>query len=77
MSALEALKDLIREKIEKDRWTHRQLSDHLVQAYPGERGFSVRSLQRFCAENDIHKTERIDESALNQVVTDAIAKVGS
>ena len=75
MAALDGLKDFIRDKIEKDRWTYRQLSNHLLQAYPGERGFCVRSLQRFCAANDIKKTARISDSALNQVVTDAIAKV--
>ena len=75
MAALDGLKDFIRDKIEKHRWTYRQLSNHLLQAYPGERGFSVRSLQRFCAANDIKKTARISDSALNQVVTDAIAKV--
>ena len=77
MAALDNLKDFVRDKIEKDCWTYRQLSDYLVQAYPGERGFSVRSLERFCATNNIHKTARISDRTLNQVVTDAIAKVGS
>ena len=47
MAALDTLEDFIRDRIETDHWTRRQLSDYLQNAYPGERGFSVRSLQRF------------------------------
>jgi hypothetical protein len=75
MAALDGLEDFIRDKVERDHWTHSQLSDYLQQTYPGERGFSVRSLQRFCAESNIYKTARVSGSVLNQAVTDAIGKV--
>jgi hypothetical protein len=41
MAKLEEFEDFIREKIEKDRWTHAQLSTHFHNTYPGERGFSI------------------------------------
>ena len=76
MAALNTLEDFIRDRIETDHWTHRQLSDYLQNAYPGERGFSVRSLQRFCGEKDIHQTARVNTDDLHQAVADAIEKVG-
>lgn len=72
MAALDALEDFVRERIEKDRWTHARLSDY---AYPGEKGFSVRSVERFCSEKNIHKTSRVQTHVLNQAVMDAITKV--
>ena len=75
MAGLEHLESLIREKVEKERWTHDRLSDFLQRAYPGVRGLSVRSLQRFCSEKGIHKTARISEQELDRVVADAVAKV--
>ena len=76
MATLDALEDFVRDRIETDHWTHRQLSDYLQNAYPGERGFSVRSVQRFCGEKNIHKTARINTDDLHQAVADAIEKVG-
>ena len=49
MAALEGLEDYIREEIEKEGMTHSQLSLRLYELYPGVRGLSVRSLERFCA----------------------------
>jgi len=48
MATLEGLVDFISEKVEKEHWMHAKISAHLQQAYPGERGFSVRSPERFC-----------------------------
>ena len=50
MSALESLEAHVREKIEKEGMTHAKLSVHLCEVYPGVKGFSVRSLERFCAD---------------------------
>ena len=75
MAGLEHLEAFIREKIEKERWTHVRLSAFLQQEYPGERGLGVRSLQNFCSEKDIHKTSRVSSEDLDQAVADAIAKV--
>ena len=75
MAALEGLKDFIREKLEKERWTHAQLSTYLQQTYPGQRGFSIRSLERFVSENGIHKTSRLSDEDLDGAVDGAIAMV--
>ena len=57
MDSLDGLEDFVREKVEKDRWTHSKLSEHLQQAYPGEKGFSVRLIERFCSERGIHDSQ--------------------
>ena len=75
MASLEALEDFIWQKVEKEHWTHSKLSAHLQEAYPGERGFSVRSLQRFCREKAIRKTARLSEQELDEAVAGAISKV--
>ena len=46
---MEGLVDFISEKVKKERWMHAKISAHLQQAYPGERNFSVHSLERFCS----------------------------
>ena len=77
MAALEGLEDLIREKVEQDRWSHAQLSDFLKQSYPGVQGFSIRSIQRFCQEKNIHKTARVTDQELDEAVSDAVSRVCS
>ncbi len=72
---LEQLEDLIREKIENEKWTHGKLSDYLNQNYPGQRGFSIRSISRFCSDKDIHRTARLKKNELDPIVGEAIDKV--
>lgn len=71
----EELEDFIREKVEKEKWTYRKLSLYLQQVYPSERGFSIRSLERFCSLKDIHRTQRLTGSELDNAVSEAIGKV--
>ena len=71
MAALEGLEDLIREKVEQDRWSHAQFSNFLKQ------GFSIRSLQRFCQEKNIHKSSRVTDQELDEAVSDAVSRVCS
>lgn len=75
MSALDGLVDYIREKVEVDRMTHRQLSVHLQELYPETRGFSIRSIERFCSEHSIHKTSRAADSEIDEAVHGAIERV--
>ena len=77
MSKLESLQleYLIREKIEKEHWTHDDLSIFLKEQYPGMRGVSVRSLERFCSSKGISKTARVNTERLDEAVSDAVAKV--
>ena len=77
MSALEGFEDLIRDKIENERWTHKQISTFLMESCPGQRGFSVRSIERFCGNKGIHKTSRIDDRSLDVAVSTATAMVRS
>ena len=69
---LNDLEDCIREKIQKDRYTHKEISEYLRRKYPGVRGFSVRSIERFCSACDIHKTEKMSDLTLDTVVTAAV-----
>jgi len=74
-SSLSGLEDLIREKIEVERWTHEKLSHYLNQTYPQQKGFSIRSIQRFCSDNGIHKTSRLSKDNLDAAVEVAIKRV--
>lgn len=76
MAALHSLEDIVRDKVENEQWTHARLSTYLQQLYPGERGFSVRSLVRFCQEKVIHKTPRLSGQELEELVADNVDKVG-
>ena len=75
MAALEELEAFVKEKIEQDGWTHKQLSSYLQQTYPGKNGFSVRSIERYCSLQDIHRTSRITKENLDEVIANAIEKV--
>ena len=59
MAKLESLKEYVRYEMEEDRLTHAELSKQLQQAYPGERGFSVRSIERLCRREGITKISQI------------------
>ena len=77
MVALVGLEDLIREKVEQDRWSHAQLSEFLKQSYQGFQGFSIHSIQKFCQEKNIHKTSRVTDQELDEAVSDAVSRVCS
>jgi hypothetical protein len=76
MAKLEHLETFVRDKIENQRWTHEELSESLRASYPGVKGFSVRSIERFCSDKDIHKTSRLSTEDLDGAVTGAVAQVG-
>lgn len=75
MAALDGLEDYIRNLIEREHMTLPQLSFHLQELYPGVRGFSIRSLERFCSENNIHKTARLSAQQVDNAVSSAITQV--
>ncbi len=70
-SALTQFEDFVTKKVKTEKWTHKQISDCLSARYPGEKGFSVRSVQRFCSNMDIHKTSRISDCDLHEAVATA------
>ena len=71
MSALKDFEYLIRDKIEKERWTRKQISAFLEENHPGQRGFSVQPVERFCSYKGMHKTSRIDDDMLDEAVSNA------
>ena len=73
--SLDQLKDFIEEKIVAERWTHSQLNQYLIKKWPMSRGFSVRSLERFCSKHNIHKTSRATDSAITHAASTAVKKV--
>ena len=75
MSALDRFQDFIREKVERDHATHHQISEELTSTFPGECGFSARSIRRFCRQKNIHKTSRMSASKVKSAVQEAVLKV--
>ena len=73
--ALDEHEDYIRRRIFFEHATHRQLSEELQSLYPGRRGYSIRSIERFCHDKEIHKTSRLSEAAVEEAVIEAVAKV--
>ena len=75
--SLEGLEDFVRQRVEVDRVSQRQLSEELKTCFPESKGFSLRSIERFCAEKNIHKTSRLSNTEVEQAVSEAVAKVRS
>ena len=73
--ALEEFEDLVREKVEGGHYTYKQISDQFKEAFPGERGFSVRSVERFCNHKGIRKTSEIDDQELDMIISEAVSQV--
>lgn len=72
MPSARALEE-VRDKVERDRWTHEKVSKFLREKNPGLRGLSERSVLRFCARKGICKTSRIGEEQLDECVARATA----
>ena len=68
MSRLEELEDYIRKRIVEDGVSQLHLCEELKATYPESIGFSERSMRRFCASKDIHRTSRLSKEALNEAV---------
>lgn len=78
--ALDDFEAYIRQRVVCDRISHQKLSEELKVATSqlgtgGKRGFSMRSIQRFCEEKDIHRTSRLSDTVVEQVVAEAVSKV--
>ena len=79
MATLEGITDMentIRKMVEVDRKSYQQISEELKIEFPGMRGLSARSVQRFCVSKNIHVTSRLSPLELSEVVTSAIGRVG-
>ena len=76
LEGLPGIKLFIRERVERQRKTHQEVSDELVLLHPGVRGLSRMSLRRFCSEHGIHKTLRLDDHSLDRAVALNVMRVG-
>ena len=66
----------IKELVEKQAKTHKEVSDILRQRYQGVEGLSERSVRRYCATNNIQRHySGLTSVDLDNVVASAIAKV--
>lgn len=72
---MENYERFIRERIQ-DGWTHKQISDSLKQMNLGERGFSRRSVRRFCLNLGIHYRSRLSSHEVDTMVALAVQSVG-
>ena len=57
----------------KEKKSHEEISNILKEAFPREKGFSVRSVRIFCKENEI--TSKVKEDDLNVMVKQGIESV--
>jgi len=67
--------DYIWECVETHQMTLPALSEHLSLSYPGEKGFSVRNLKRFCADHDIHRIRPFTPAERDEVVKQGVEEV--
>ena len=66
----------IQELVEKQAKTHKEVSEILRKGYPGIAGLSERSVQRYCATNNIQRRDSgLTSVDLDNVVASAIAEV--
>lgn len=66
----------IKELVEKQSKTHKEVSEILRQGYPGVDGLSERSVRRYCATNNIqHHDSSLTSVDLDNVVASTIAEV--
>ena len=53
------------------------ISAFLEENHPGQRGFSVQSVERYCSSKGIHKTSRIDDNKQDEVLSNATDMVNT
>ena len=65
--------DLIKDLICVQKKTYAEISSYLQERYPGEKGFSRRSVQRYCSARSI--SARVRQEDINSMVADAVQEV--
>lgn len=68
-------KTFIENLVYRENKTYIQISELLQKRFPNERGFSERSVRRYCKETGISKRSGVDEAELYDIVADTVAKV--
>ena len=64
--------NLIRQLVSVKKYTYAQPSDYLKTKYPNSRGFSERTIRRYCKENEI--SSRTGTNEVNRMVADAVSQ---
>lgn len=75
MVALEENENFIREFLSLKENTIEDLSEALQATYPGQRGFSARSIKRFCKEKGIRQRGIVSDEELDVHVRAAVSEV--
>ena len=79
VKALESIRDIetqLRRKVQDERKSYKMISMELKNQYPHvPRGFSARSIRRFCDDQGIHATSRLTALQLDRVVASSVYKV--
>ena len=75
-SALSQLncESLVRSRVEAGV-THAAIAVELQQLHPGARGLSTRSVRRYCSDNGIHYSSRLNQEQVDQLVERAVFQV--
>ena len=74
-AVMESYESFVRERV-REGWTHKEISNFLKQLNPGERGFSGRSVRRFCFNKGIHYRSGLSTHGVNCLVASAVLSVG-
>ena len=56
--------------------THEEVSVYLQQSYPSQRGYSARSVRRFCAQEGIHYRSGLSYGDLDRLIESRVLAVG-
>ena len=56
--------------------TYQRISSSLRQRHPSRRGFSARTVRRFCSREGIHYRSGLDEGQLDRVIASQVLSVG-
>ena len=73
-TSLVDLESFVCGKIE-EKWMYHWLSEYLMKRYSNTSGFSIRTIKRLCADKNIHRTSRLNEDELDEVVSQSVRMV--
>ena len=75
LASIPGIESFIRDAVKDRRLSHEQVGIQLRTMYPNLRGLSTASVKRYCLENDIHKTARLDQPTVNRLVSLNVMRV--
>ena len=74
--AMMGMQDFVKQRVDAGS-THSEISQEICQMFPGQRGYSARSVRRFCADNGITRRTGMEDSDIVQHVERAVAEVSA